>query len=139
VHLLPNWREKSKTVDVDATDDGEEARPIGREAAKARRKGKRKVEEVKDGISMLGDSINKIAEITQERKKEREKVTEAQLVISRNNLQTAIQQNEAKLLEAYTSLLVQDTSQMTQEAKEGRVKALALMERKLFGNQQEAT
>ncbi|CAD6246298.1 unnamed protein product [Miscanthus lutarioriparius] len=132
-------KEKSKTVDVDATDDGEEARPIGREAAKAQRKGKRKVEEVKDGISMLADSINKIAEITQERKKEREKVTEAQLEISRNNLQTAIQQNEAKLLEAYTSLLVQDTSQMTHEAKEGRIKALALTERKLFGNQQEAT
>jgi hypothetical protein len=70
-------KEKSKTVDVDAVDDVEEARPIGREAAKAQRRGRRKVEEVKDGISMLGDSINKISEITQERKKEREKVIEA--------------------------------------------------------------
>ncbi|KAF0897991.1 hypothetical protein E2562_037895 [Oryza meyeriana var. granulata] len=42
--------------------------------------------EVKDGISMLGDNINKIAEITEERKKERDKVTEAQLEISRNQL-----------------------------------------------------
>jgi hypothetical protein len=44
------------------------------------------MDEVKDGISMLGDNVNKIAEITQERKKEREKMTEAQLEISRNQL-----------------------------------------------------
>jgi hypothetical protein len=43
--------------------------------------------------------------------------------------------DDSKLLEAYTSLLVQDTTQMTQEAKEDRDKALALMAKKLFGNQ----
>ena len=36
-----------------------------------------------DGIVLLGDNINKIVEVTEERKKEREKVTEAQLEISR--------------------------------------------------------
>jgi len=47
------------------------------------RKGKRKAEQVMDGIVLLGDNINKIVEVTEERKKEREKVTEAQLEISR--------------------------------------------------------
>jgi hypothetical protein len=71
------------------------------------------MDEVKDGISMLGDNVNKIAEITQERKKEHEKVTEAQLEISRNQLKvtevqlkTAKEQKEVKLLEAYNSLLM---------------------------------
>jgi len=38
-----------------------------------------------DGIVLLGDNITKIIEVTEERK-EREKVTEAQLEISRLNL-----------------------------------------------------
>jgi hypothetical protein len=39
-----------------------------------------------DGIVILGDNINKIVEVAQERKKEREKATEAQIEISRINL-----------------------------------------------------
>jgi len=39
-----------------------------------------------DGIVLLGDNITKIIEVTEECKKEREKVTEAQLEISRLNL-----------------------------------------------------
>jgi len=49
--------------------------------------------------------------------KEREKVTEAQLEISRLNLQAAQEQKEAKLIEAYNYLLVRDTSNMSEEAK----------------------
>ncbi|PUZ37719.1 hypothetical protein GQ55_9G143100 [Panicum hallii var. hallii] len=64
-----------------------EERPIGREAAKAECKGKRKAEQVMDGIVMLGYNISKIIEVTQERKKEREKMTEAQVEISRLNLE----------------------------------------------------
>ncbi|KAF0923333.1 hypothetical protein E2562_005294 [Oryza meyeriana var. granulata] len=103
------------------------------------------MDEVKDGIYILGDNINKTAEITQERKKERKKVTEAQLEISRNQLKvteaqlmTAKEQKEAKLLEAYTSLLVQDTSQMTQQEKASRGIALTSITQKLFGNHEEA-
>ena len=70
-----------------------------------------------DGIVLLGDNINKIVEVTEERKKEREKVTEAQLEISRLNLQAAQEQKEAKLIEAYNYLLVRDTSNMSEEAK----------------------
>jgi len=70
-----------------------------------------------DGIVLLGDNITKIIEVTEERMKEREKVTEAQLEISRLNLQAAQEQKEAKLIEAYNYLLVRDTSNMSEEAK----------------------
>ena len=124
-------KEKSKSTHVDITDDSEE-RPIGKAAAKTERKGKRKAEQVMDGIVLLGDNINKIVEVTEERKKEREKVTEAQLEISRLNLQ-AQTQKEAKLIEAYNNLLVRDTSHMSEEAKTSHEKTLQKMEKKLFG------
>lgn len=65
-------KEKSKTIHVDISDDREE-RPMGRGVAKEQRKGKRKVEQVMDGIIILGENINKIVEVTQERRKECEK------------------------------------------------------------------
>jgi len=80
-------KEKCKSTHVDLTDESKE-RPIGKAAAKTERKGKRKAEQVMDGIVLLGDNINKIVEVTEERK-EREKVIEAQLEISRLNLQAA--------------------------------------------------
>ena len=86
-----------------------------------------------DGIVLLGDNINKIVEVTGERKKEREKVTEAQLEISRLNLQAAQTQKEAKLIEAYNNLLLRDTSHMSEEAKTSHEKTLQKMEKKLFG------
>ena len=70
-----------------------------------------------DGIVLLGDNITKIIEVTEECKKEREKVTEAQLEISKLSLQAAKEQKEAKLIEAYNYLLVRDTSNMSEEAK----------------------
>ena len=88
-----------------------------RRASYQERSGKGKVEQVMDGIVLLGDNITKIIEVTEERKKEREKVTEAQLEISRLNLQAAQEQKEAKLIEAYNYLLVRDTSNMSEEAK----------------------
>ena len=91
-----------------------------------------------DGIVMLGDNINKIIEVTQERKKEREKVIGAQLEISRLNLKAAKKQKKSKLLEAYTSLLVRDTSHMSEEAKLRQEKTLEKMEKKLFGTADDA-
>jgi hypothetical protein len=87
----PKWcaqfeKEKTNSMPIDLTNDNEQERPIGREAAKAQRKGKRKAEEVMDGIANLGDNISKIIEVQKERKLEREKLTEAQLEISRLNL-----------------------------------------------------
>ena len=83
-HVGQSEKEKKKNIHVDSVDDKEE-RPTGRESAKTERKGKRKAEQVMDGIVLLGDNITKIIEVTEERK-EREKVTEAQLEISRLNL-----------------------------------------------------
>ena len=130
-------KEKSKSAHVDISDDTEE-RPIGKAAAKTERKGKWKAEQVMDGIVLLGDNITKIIKVTEERKKEREKVTEAQLEISRLNLQAAKEQKEAKLIETYNYLLVRDTSNMSEEAKASREKTLQKMENKLFGTDDEA-
>ncbi|CAO2200349.1 unnamed protein product [Urochloa humidicola] len=134
-YVAQSEKEKGKNIKGDATDDRVEPRPIGREAAKAERKGKRKAEQVMDGIVILGENINKIVKVAEERKKEREKVTEAQLEISRTNLKVAKEQKEAKLLEAYSLLLAQDTSQMSEVAKASREKILLRMEKKIFGNE----
>ena len=90
-----------------------------------------------DGIEILGENINKIVEVTQERKKEREQTIEAQLEICRMNLQTAKDHKEAKLLEAYTALLAQDTSQMSAEGKISHEKTLLKMEKMIFKNDDE--
>lgn len=99
---------------------------MGRGVAKEHRKGKRKVEHVMDGIVILG--------VTQERRKEREKVTQDQLEISRAALDVAKQQKEAKFLEAYATLLVQDTTHMSEEAKASREKTLILMQNKMVAD-----
>ncbi|KAF0934113.1 hypothetical protein E2562_022785 [Oryza meyeriana var. granulata] len=67
---------KQSQIPIDVADDIGSEHPIGRDAAKAQCKGKRKSEEVVDAITLLGDNINKIALVTQERKQEREKKLE---------------------------------------------------------------
>jgi nucleoid-associated protein YgaU len=126
---------QSRTIDIiEDKDQQPPQRPIGRDAAKAQKNGKRKVEEVLDGIVLLGENINKIVEVQQERKQEREKVAAAQLEISRIQLKAAQEQKEAKLLEVYSSLLQQDTSQLSEQARINREKTLQKMELKLFGD-----
>ncbi|KAF0889942.1 hypothetical protein E2562_034337 [Oryza meyeriana var. granulata] len=76
----PKWcaqfeTENNKSEIVDVPD--EESRPIGREAAKAERSGKRKKDNILEGIVILGDNIAKIVKVQQDRKVDREKVTEA--------------------------------------------------------------
>ncbi|CAN6217501.1 unnamed protein product [Urochloa humidicola] len=127
-------KDKGKTIEID---DECEARPIGREAAKAERKGKRKAEEIMDGIVILGDNITKIVQVSEQRKKEREKATEAQLEISKINLRVVKEQKEVKLLEAYNSLLIQDTSTMTNEEKASRAKTLQWMQNKIMAADEE--
>ncbi|ONM18167.1 hypothetical protein ZEAMMB73_Zm00001d004016 [Zea mays] len=133
-------KEKGQSHTIDITEDRDllpSQRPIGRDAAKAQRNGKRKAEEVLDGIARLGDSINKIVEVQQDRKQEREKVAETQLEISRLQLKAAQEQKEAKLLEVYSSLLQQDTSQLSDQGKINRERTLQKMELKLFGDNAE--
>ena len=127
-------KEKTKSETIDVTDDREQPRPIGREAAKAQRRGKRKKEEIMDSIVILGENINKMVEMQKDCKVEREKVSEAQLEISRTNLKVAKEQKEAKLLEAYSSLMKQDTSTTIGKQKASQEKTLEKMELKLFGD-----
>ena len=81
VHICCSIREREKEKNSQGIDVDNIAkkRPIGREAANAERRGKRKAEQVMDGIEILGENINKIFEVTEERKKAHEKITEAQL------------------------------------------------------------
>jgi len=108
---------------------------MGRDSAKAQRNGKRKAEEITEGLAILGENINKIVALTQERKQ----ATGAHLEISRMKLKTAEKEKEkeANMLLVYNSLLQQDISQMTEESKARRDKNLAMMEKKLFSNNDE--
>ena len=56
-------KEKSKSMPIDLTNDKDASHLIGREAAKAQCKGKRKAEEVLDGVAILGENISKIIEV----------------------------------------------------------------------------
>jgi hypothetical protein len=132
----PKWcaqfeeTEKNKTEIVDVLD--EQSRPIGREAAKAERSGKRTKENIMEGIVILGDNIEKIIKVQQDRKVEREKVTEAQIQISDTNLKAAKEQKEAKMFEVYNSLLNQDISQMSEDQKANRDRAIRKIEEKMI-------
>jgi hypothetical protein len=87
-----------------------------------------------EGIVILGDNIEKIIKVQQDRKVEREKVTEAQIQISDTNLKAAKEQKEAKMFEVYNSLLNQDTSQMSKDQKAKRDIAIHKLEEKLFAD-----
>lgn len=118
---------------IEVTDDNrEQPRPIGREAAKAQLRGKRKKEEIMGGIVILGENLNKIVEMQKERKVEREKMSQTQLEISKTNLRAAKEQKEARLLEFYNSILKQDTTKMTENEKARQERTLEKMELKLF-------
>ena len=134
----PKWcalieeTEKNKSEIVDVLD--EQSRPIGREAAKVERSGRRKKDNVMEGIVILGDNIEKIIKVQQDRKVECEKVMEAQIQISNANLKAAKEQKEARMFEVYNSLLNQDTSHMSEDQKANREKALRKLEEKLFAD-----
>jgi len=99
----PKWcalfeeKEKDKNEILDVPE--EQSRPIGREAAKAERNGKRKKDNIMDAIVILGDNIEKIIKVQQDRKVECEKVTEAQLKISNANLKAATEEKEARMFQ----------------------------------------
>jgi hypothetical protein len=103
---------------------------MGREAAKEERKGKRKADQILDGISRHGDSVTKIIDLTQEHKKDHEKMTESHIQIARD-------QKEAKWVEAYNLLLAKDTIDMSQEEKARVEKTLQRIEMKLFGTDED--
>ena len=127
-------KEKQQSqVPIPVDDDIGSERPMGRDSAKAQRNGKRKAEEITEGLAILGENINKIVALTQERKQ----ATGAHLEISRMKLKTAEKEKEANMLLVYNSSLQQDISQLTEESKARRDKNLAMMEKKLFSNNDE--
>lgn len=133
----PKWcaqfeTEKDKCEVVDIPE--EQIRPIGREAAKAERNGKRKKTKVIDGIVNLGDTVQKIVKVQQDRSVELEKVAEAQLQISNTNLKVAMEEKEAKMFQVYNTLLTKDTSNMSEAQKANHERAIHKLEEKLFAD-----
>jgi len=133
----PKWcalfeTEKERTEEDDIPE--EQMRPIGRDAAKAERSGKRKKAKDMEGIISLGDSIEKIAKVQQDRKVELEKATEAQLLISNTQLKAAQEEKEAKMLMVYNTLLTKSTSNMSEGEKANHARAIQKLEEKLFGD-----
>jgi hypothetical protein len=71
-HMSLMDKEKGRSNTIDITEDRDQfpqQRPIGRDAAKAQKIGKRKAEEVLDGIVLLRENINKIIEVQEDHKK----------------------------------------------------------------------
>jgi hypothetical protein len=87
-----------------------------------------------EGIVILGDIVEKIVKVQQDRKVELEKVTKAQIQISNANLKAATEEKEAKVFEVYNTLLNKDTSNMSQDQKAKHERALHKLEEKLFAD-----
>lgn len=133
----PKWcaqfeSEKDKS-EMDAVPE-QQSRPIGREAAKSERNGKRKKENVMEGIVLLGDNVQKIIKVHEDRRVDREKATEAQIQISNATLLAAKEQKEAKMFDVYNTLLSKDTSNMSEDQMASHQRAIRKLEEKLFAD-----
>ncbi|KAL6841640.1 hypothetical protein ACP4OV_028579 [Aristida adscensionis] len=153
LELMEKEKNKSPTAGLGETPDAPNEhlkRPIGRDAARAERDGKRKShsQEAVDGVVLLGEQIDKVVEVQNKAHLERQKTTEAQQRMSSERLEAARRtetaardqkdaardQKESKMLEVFNSLLTQDTSGLSEEAKAIREKAIASLSSKLFDN-----
>jgi hypothetical protein len=133
----PKWcaqfeSEKDKTEAHDIPE--EQKRPIGRGSAKAERDGKNKKAKVKDEIVNLGHTVEKLVKVQEARKMDLDKVSEAQLQISNANLKAAKEEKEAKMYEVYNTLLLKDTSNMSEAQKANHERATLKLQEKLFGD-----
>ncbi|XP_062181718.1 glutathione S-transferase T3-like [Phragmites australis] len=116
-------------------------RPIGRNKAKAERNGKPRVQDP-EVIVLLGEKIDKFIEGQTIAKQNRIMVTEEQRRMSTEKLEAArlahsaaVAQKESKMLEVYNSLLLQDTSAMSEREKVNRERMMESMSLKLFPQQ----
>uniref|UniRef100_A0A0A9FWT4 Uncharacterized protein n=1 Tax=Arundo donax TaxID=35708 RepID=A0A0A9FWT4_ARUDO len=140
-HLEQMEKEKNKEdSSSDVIDVQNTQRPIGRDAAKAERSGKRKTQEVLDGVVLLGEKVDIVVKAHAESKQERQKAIEVQQRVSSEQLETARlkqiaarDKKQTKLLDVYNSLLSQDTSRMTEQEKANREKAMEKF-LKMLGN-----
>jgi hypothetical protein len=98
-------KDKNKSVTINVSNDKDQPCPIGREAAKAQPRGKRKNEEMMDGIVALEE--NEMVKMQKERNQSgacSETVSQTQVEISKTNLKAAKEQKSARLYELYNSL-----------------------------------
>ncbi|PNT63248.1 hypothetical protein BRADI_4g13415v3, partial [Brachypodium distachyon] len=107
-----------------------EKRPLAdRDKAKANRAGKGKL----GGLSQeLGERLDKFIEVNNQSMEDRQKVIDNQVFLSNRQLETAKINNNTKMLDAYTKMLLADTSKMDDGEKARRSKALSRMEAMLF-------
>nr|CAB3500940.1 unnamed protein product [Digitaria exilis] len=100
-------------------------RPIGRDKAKEERKGKRKEPEA---IVAIGEKLDKFMEATTKA----EKIAQVQQNLADKKLEVAKEQTKSKMLDLYKELLCAPTSELSEEAKAERSKALELMASAIF-------
>ncbi|RLM73695.1 hypothetical protein C2845_PM15G22420 [Panicum miliaceum] len=109
-------------VDVE---DALQQRPMGHKKAKDERNGKRKEPEA---ISAISDKLDKFIEASSKA----EKIAEVQKNLANKKLQVANEQTKSKMLDLYRDLLCAPTSDLSDEAKAERSKALECMTLALF-------
>ncbi|XP_021303245.1 glutathione S-transferase T3 [Sorghum bicolor] len=78
--LFDTEKDKAEVHDIPE----KQMRPIGRDSAKAERNGNHKKAKLMDGIVNLGDTVEKIVKVQEDRKMELEKIAEAQIQISKD-------------------------------------------------------
>lgn len=122
---------KSPTTETNLASnlEGEKRPDAGRDKAKAARAGKVK----SGGISKeLGERLDKFIEVNNQSMEDRQKVIDSQVILSNQQLETAKINNNTKMLDVYSKMLLADTSKMDDGEKARRSKALSRMEVMLF-------
>nr|CAB3478672.1 unnamed protein product [Digitaria exilis] len=105
--------------------DAPKKRPIGRDKAKEERNEKRKGSEA---IVAIGEKLDKFMEATTKAGK----IAEVQQNLADKNLEVAKEQTKSKMLDLYRELLCAPTSELSEEAKAERSKALERMASVIF-------
>ncbi|KAF8779473.1 hypothetical protein HU200_002602 [Digitaria exilis] len=106
-------------------EDAPKKRPIGRDKAKEERNGKRKGPEA---IVAIGEKLDKFMEATTKAGK----IAEVQQNLADKKLEVAKEQTKSKMLDLYRELLCAPTSELSEEAKAERSKALERMASVIF-------
>ncbi|XP_044980788.1 uncharacterized protein LOC123448083 [Hordeum vulgare subsp. vulgare] len=118
-------------------DDVEDERPMGGKKAKAEPKRKRKEEAF---IIDLEDELNKFVEVQHAANEGRKEMLETQKRVSSENLEArklaylaAKDHKESVMLETYRSLMMQDTTLMSEDVRSEHILAMKCFREKLFG------
>lgn len=117
-------------------DDVVDERPIGGKQAKEQLKKKKKEQAC---IIDLEDELQKFVDVQKTANEGRKEMLETQRRVSSDNLeaqrlahQAAKENKESAMLETYRSLLMQDTTGMTEDVRSEHVLALRCLRQKLF-------